>query len=226
VRIAPAADGDPFRTLYFHYGVGSNGFLCRKKNFNESCPVCEFASQLWKEGTDESRNLAKSLFVKERHFSPVLVRGEENESIRWMAYGKEVFETLISLCLNPEYGDITDVETGTDMILSISQPEGQRFPKTSVQPKRKSSKFSEGMDKKIAAEMLKNIPDLNELIPPKTAKEIEDMLAKLWLGEKDDGKESQGKKEKAKFGGGKIEVKETTPEEPASVEKALEELLS
>ena len=52
IRIVPTQDGDPFREFFFHYNVGNNrGFLCPKRNYGDGCPVCEFASQLWKEGT-------------------------------------------------------------------------------------------------------------------------------------------------------------------------------
>lgn len=221
VRVAPADDGDPFKTYFFHYGVGdSPGFLCPKKNFNESCPVCDFASQLWREGTDESRVMAKALFVRERHFSPVLVRGEEKEGIRFWAYGKEVYEYLIGLCLNPDYGDITDLDTGTDIVVTVSQPEGQRFPKTTCQPKRKSSKFCDSMDKKTCTEVLKSAPVLTDLMVRKTPEEVQGLLAKVWLNE-EGGKESAGKPDKEKFGGS--EGKKS--DEPVAVEEALNELL-
>ena len=81
IRIVPAPDGDPLREMFFHYNVGNHqgGIMCPKRNFGENCPICEFASSLWREGSDkndeESKKLAKSLFVRTRYFSPVVVRG-------------------------------------------------------------------------------------------------------------------------------------------------------
>lgn len=222
VRIAPVADGDPFKTFFLHYGVGgSTGFPCPKKNFDEPCPVCEFASQLWREGTDESRNMAKELFVRERHYSPVLVRGQEDQGIRWWSYGKEIYELLINLCLNPEYGDLTDVESGTDLTLSISQPEGQKFPKTVCTPKRSSSKFLK--DKAKVDETLATMPDLAALIGRKTTEEVQAILACHFLAE--EKKESEGKEDREKYGSGDKGSEEKTPEEPTNVEAALDELL-
>ena len=65
IRIVPMNDGDPLKEMFFHYNVGEHrgGILCPKRNFGEHCPVCEFASQLWREGSDnndeESKKLAK-----------------------------------------------------------------------------------------------------------------------------------------------------------------------
>ena len=55
LRILPTQDGDPFKEYHFHYNVGRNpGILCPKKNFGEHCPICEFASALWKEGVEQN----------------------------------------------------------------------------------------------------------------------------------------------------------------------------
>jgi hypothetical protein len=83
IRIVPTADGDPFKEFHFHYNVGKNpGILCPKKNHGEDCPICNFASELWREGVDENdddmKREAKKLFVRKRYFSPIIVRGEED----------------------------------------------------------------------------------------------------------------------------------------------------
>ena len=83
IRIVPTPDGDPFKEKHFHYNLGNTpGFLCPKRNYGDECPVCEFASQLWRDGVDNnddgSKKVAKSLFVRPRFFSPVMVRGEED----------------------------------------------------------------------------------------------------------------------------------------------------
>ena len=62
IRIVPTQDGDPFRDYWFHYNVGKNaGFLSPKKNFGEDDPLDQFVRQLFNEGTDESRTMAKDL---------------------------------------------------------------------------------------------------------------------------------------------------------------------
>ncbi len=225
IRIAPVEDSDPFKTFYMHYNVGNEGgFMCPKKNFNEPCAVCEFASELWREGTDESKEMAKSLFVRDRHYSPVLVRGEEVEGIRWWSYGKAVYEYLINLCLNMDYGDITDLDSGTDITLAVTQPQGVKFSKTSCQPKRQPSKFCSGaMDKKQCAEMLKAVPVLEELIGRKTSAEVKELLAKKFMSDEKSVGEAEGKPEVEK--GGEVKGGEVKADEPQDVESALSELL-
>ena len=88
IRIVPTADGDPFKEKFFHYGVGEQSFLCPKRNFGDKCPVCDFANELWNEGSEESKQLAKGMFAKQRFFSPVLVRGEDGNDLKLM-YGKQ-----------------------------------------------------------------------------------------------------------------------------------------
>ena len=60
IRILPTSDGDPFKEFHFHYNVGRNpGILCPKKNYGEKCPICEFASTLWREGVEKNDDRCK-----------------------------------------------------------------------------------------------------------------------------------------------------------------------
>ena len=85
IRIVPTSDGDPFKVFHFHYNLGEaarGGVLCPKRQFGEHCPICEFASSLWQEESSESKKMAKNLVVRQRFFSPVIVRGEEDAGVR------------------------------------------------------------------------------------------------------------------------------------------------
>ena len=145
VRILPTADGDPFREFHFHYGVGKNpGIYCNKRNDNGECAICDFASKLWRDGVENDdstlKNEAKKLFARKRYYSPVLVRGSESEGVKIWAYGKTAYETLLGYVLDPDYGDITDPQTGTDIKLTYTLASGPgAFPKTSLQPRRRPS---------------------------------------------------------------------------------------
>ena len=50
--------------------------------------------------------------------APVLVRGQEEEGVKVWGFGKRAYETLLSLVLNPEYGDITD-PSGRDLVIRL-----------------------------------------------------------------------------------------------------------
>jgi len=186
IRIVPTADGDPFKDYWFHYNVGNNpGFLSPKKNFGEGDPLDDFVRKLFNEGTEESIKMAKSLMARQRFFSPVLVRGEEEKGVRIWGYGKMVYEQLLNLVLNPEYGDITDTETGTDLVLHYGKPQGASFPQTKLTPRRRSSVLCDdavGGDERCA-EMLENIPDFDTLFERKTPEDVGTLLDAFLLGD-------------------------------------------
>tara|TARA_Y100001963_G_scaffold82384_1_gene114232 strand:+ start:5673 stop:6404 length:732 start_codon:yes stop_codon:yes gene_type:complete len=178
VRIVPTEDGDPFKVYHFHYNLGEGargGVLCPKRQFGEQCPICDFASKLWQEGTDDSKKLAKSLFVRQRFFSPVVVRGEEESGPRVWGYGKTIYETLLGLVLNPDYGDITDVDDGVDFTLNYTLPKTKgAFPQTNLTPKRKSSALAK--TKTAIKEVLEGVPDIDSLFQRKSPSDVKAIL--------------------------------------------------
>ena len=178
VRIVSTPDGDPFKERHFHYNLGTSGFLCPKRNFGDDCPVCNFANQLWNEGTEESKKQAKDLFAKQRFFSPVLVRGEEDQGIRVWGYGKMAYEKLLTIVLDPDYGDITDPENGNDLKLMYGKLPGASFPRTDIRPRPRKTVLCDdavGGDDRCA-ELLETIPDFDSLFERKTTEEAQSIL--------------------------------------------------
>jgi len=185
IRIVPTADGDPFKDYWFHYNLGPDqrgGLLCPKKNHGEECPICDFKDQLWKEFNSnqdpDTMKLAKDLSPRQRFFSPVMVRGEEDQGIRIWGYGKEAYTSLLNLVLNPEYGDITDVDDGTDLTMTYGKPPGASFPKTTLTPRRRTSPLCDeavGGDEECTR-LMDNIPNIDGLFPKKTQEEVQAAL--------------------------------------------------
>tara|TARA_A100001515_G_scaffold141215_1_gene137928 strand:+ start:304 stop:1032 length:729 start_codon:yes stop_codon:yes gene_type:complete len=175
IRIVPTADGDPFKEFWLHYGVGKNpAFLSLKRNYGQDDPIDNFVRALYNEGDEESIKMAKSISAKQRFFSPVLVRGEEDKGVRIWGYGKQVYEQLLNLVLNPEYGDITDVDTGTDLTLQYGKPAGAQFPQTNLTPRRKSSGLANTAEE--TTELLESIPDIEGSFDKKTFDEMQTIL--------------------------------------------------
>jgi hypothetical protein len=181
IRILPTSDGDPFREFHFHYNVGKNpGIYCNKRNDGGECSICDFASKLWREGVENDdstlKNEAKKLFARKRYYSPVLVRGAESEGVKIWAYGKTAYETLLGYVLDPDYGDITDPQTGTDVKLTYTLASGPgAFPKTNLQPRRRPSVLC---DDAIAdcQELLDSVPNIDKLFDVKTTEQIQELL--------------------------------------------------
>jgi hypothetical protein len=194
IRIVPTADGDPFKEKFFHYGVGDQSFLCPKRNYGDDCPVCNFANELWNEGTEDSKNLAKGMFAKQRFFSPVLVRGEEAEGVKVWGYGKLAYQKLLGIVLDPDYGDITDPEDGNDLKLMYGKQPGASYPTTDIRPRpRKSSLCDEavGGDERCA-ELLETVPKFDTLFDRKSSEEVRAILDSHLSGETPDREVTRG----------------------------------
>jgi len=212
IRIVPTPDGDPFKDYWFHYNVGKNpGFLSPKKNFGEADPLDSFVRQLYKEGTEDSIKMAKTLSARQRFFAPVVVRGEEEKGVRIWGFGKMAYQELLNLVLNPDYGDITDPTEGTDLVIVYGKPPGAQFPQTNITPRRKTSKLAK--DDKRIDELLNSIPELENLFDRKTPQQVQEMLDEFLLG--DDDAESVSN-----------ETKKYKVSEDDKVGKAFAELLS
>jgi len=187
IRIVPTNDGDPLKEMFFHYNVGDHkgGILCPKRNYGEHCPICEFASQLWREGVDsndeESKKLAKSLFVRTRFFSPVVVRGREEEGVKIYGYGKTAYELLLGYILDPEYGDVTDVQEGTDITLTYTKPtKPGAYPQTSLKMRRNTSPLLEDLEAIPA--LLDGIPEFSSLFERLTPEQVDAILDEQLAG--------------------------------------------
>ena len=202
IRIVPAPDGDPLKEVHFHYNVGEHrgGIMCPKRNFGEDCPICEFASSVWKEGVEnndeESKKLAKSLFVRARYFSPVVVRGREEEGIKVYGYGKRAYENLLGYILDPDYGDITDPLEGTDIALTYTKPTSPgAYPQTSLKMRRNTSTLLE--DTEAISALLDRMPDFDSLFERQTPAEIEAILDEQLAG---DGSTESRSSETTRYG--------------------------
>ena len=217
IRIVPTNDGDPLKEMFFHYNVGDHrgGILCPKRNFGEGCPICEFASSLWREGSDnndeESKKLAKSLFVRTRYFSPVVVRGREEEGIKVYGYGKQAYELLLGYILDPEYGDVTDIQEGTDITLTYTKPtKPGAYPQTNLKMRRNTSALLE--DKDAIPALLDGMPDFDSLFERQTPAQIDAILDEQLAS---DGSAESRSSETAKYGSA-----------DNSVDKAFSELMT
>tara|TARA_Y100000310_G_scaffold185296_1_gene185386 strand:+ start:332 stop:1096 length:765 start_codon:yes stop_codon:yes gene_type:complete len=219
IRIVPTPDGDPFKDYWFHYNLDAPAFLSPKKNFGEDDPLDSFVRKLFNEKTEESIRQAKNLMARQRFFSPVVVRGEEDKGVRLWGYGKMVYEQLLNLVLNPEYGDITDPESGTDLLLHYGKPVGASFPQTKITPRRRSSALVEDEDQ--AAQFLDSVPDFNTVFDRKTSEEVGKILDGFLLGATDaEGNSS----ETTRYNNNTSDT--TTTSGASDVETAFDELLN
>jgi hypothetical protein len=176
-------DGQPFKERYFYYNIGNNPGLLAPYQFGSPDPIQELITKLRDDGSKESYELAKKLYPKMRSYAPVVVRGEEDKGVRLWAFGKTVYQSLLNIMLDEDYGDITDPTEGRDIKVVCNKPPGRMWAMTEVRPRGKDSMLSS--DKAQATGWIQGIPDLDEMFTCKTYDELE-KIVNDWLNGDDD----------------------------------------
>jgi hypothetical protein len=157
-------------------------------NFGEKDPIALFATKLRGEYNKENFVLAKKLDPKVRIFAPVIVRGEEDMGVRLWQFGKQVYEELISLAVDEEIGDYTDIVNGRDITVDTVGPEstGTPYNKSSVRVKLKTSPLGE--NKTQVEKWMSEQPNPVDSFKKYTFEEMKSALEK-WLSPGDEAEE-------------------------------------
>jgi hypothetical protein len=166
----PNNEGQPFKELWFYYNIGNNPGLLTPNQYGKPDPIQELITKLRADGSKESYELAKKLYPKMRCYAPVIVRGEEDKGVQIWAFGKQVYQSLLGVMLDEDYGDITDPESGRDIKVKCFKPAGKKYSETEVMPRGKASPLSS--NQATAKQWLGNIPDVNKLFDLKSYDEL------------------------------------------------------
>ena len=146
VRIVPYKfnKDNPFIELYFHYDLGGKNYLS-PISFGRPDPIEEFAQKLKSTGSKEDYRLGRKVEAKMRTFAPVVVRSEEGEGVKFWGFGKTVYQELLSIIADPDYGDITDAVSGRDIAVEFKTAEetGKAFPSTLLRVKPNQTPITE-----------------------------------------------------------------------------------
>jgi hypothetical protein len=138
VRIVPYIHNkaNPFMELYFHYGLAGKNYLS-PISFGRPDPVVEFAEKLKSTGDKNDWQMARKLEPKMRTYVPVIIRGKESEGVKFWGFGKTVYQELLGIIADPDYGDITDPVNGRDISVTFTTAEeaGKSFPQTAIRVK-------------------------------------------------------------------------------------------
>ena len=181
VRILPSKfdKSNPFREVYFHYGF-SKGPILALTNWNEKDPIVEFAKSLRKSADKEDWQLAKKVEPKLRYFVPVLVRGEEEKGARLWEFGKLIYDQLLGIATDEDYGDYTDITDGRDFTIDAVEDvvAGRKGIKCGIRVKPKTTPISE--DANLVNKVLEEQPDIFSINKHYSFDELKDLLDK-WL---------------------------------------------
>ena len=186
IRIVPYAfnKDNPFIELFFHYNLNNRSYLS-PISFGRPDPIEEFAQKLKGSGNKEDYQLSKKLEAKMRTFAPVIVRGEENEGVRFWGFGKTVYQELLSIIADPDYGDITDAVNGRDVVVEFISAEetGASYPTTKIRVKPNQTPVSD--DPTILEKVKSSQKDIRDIYQELSYEELTNVLNE-WLNPSED----------------------------------------
>ena len=196
IRIVPykLQKESPFIELFFHYDLGGKSYLS-PTSFGRPDPIEEFADKLKSSGNREDWRLGKKLEAKLRTFAPVVVRGEEAQGVKFWGFGKTVYQELLSIIADPDYGDIADPLNGRDVGVEFKTAEeiGASFPKTTIRVKPNQTPITE--DKAQLENILDNQKDITEVYQELSYDELSEALNTWLTPENEEGTEESNKEE-------------------------------
>jgi hypothetical protein len=169
----------PFIELYFHYNINNKTYLS-PMSFGRPDPIVEFAEKLKRTGDTDDWKAGKKMEPKLRTFVPVIVRGKENEGVKFWGFGKTVYQDILGYIADPDYGDITDPMTGRDIVLDVTSAEESNaaYPTTAIRIKPATSKLSD--DPAVVKNLLENQKNITELYQELSYAELKTVLEN-WL---------------------------------------------
>jgi len=155
IRVLPTTDGStPFVELHAHK-VQVDGewktFPCLKHEKGEACPFCEAREALLATGKDSDKELAKKYNARKMYVVKVIDRDNEDEGVKFWRfnhdYRKEgIYDKIIGV-LNAIKKDVTNAETGRDLLLTINRNQNG-IPVVSAVASLDPSGLSEDQDQK------------------------------------------------------------------------------
>lgn len=176
IRIVPYKFNkeDPFIELSFHYGINNKSYLS-PQTFGRPDPISEYAEYLKGTGNKDDYIQGKSLEAKTRIYAPIVVRGKENEGVKFWGFGKTVYEALLLLMNDADYGDITDITHGHDITVEVkaSTPGDKSFTSPTIRARPAKTKLTDSREQlKALFDSQKNILEVFEELSYEDLSEI------------------------------------------------------
>ena len=202
VRVLPwpdAGDGMPFHERAFYFGIGG-GMLVSPESVGKPDPIGEFRMKLFtdaKESGDESlKTLAKKLFPKRHVLVAVVDRANESAGPQLWAVSHNEAKQLLGFFLDDEIGDFTDLKTGRDVKLSVTDS-GKRFNGNIVNETivKASVNVSPASTDENIKKWMANLPKIEDYYPIPEYSEVKEKL-QVWL-DSDNAKVDEAKTEEA-----------------------------
>jgi hypothetical protein len=222
----------PLRSGYFgmeifkHSNVGVNrkAFICKRRMFDEPCPICEFADQLRKMDPSDSR--IKELQPSRRYlFFVVDISSEEEEKKgrRWFDCPVTLFNEIKSRSKRRRRrGDTAEDEASFLKYINVSHPTDGRD--IDFEQVKESGKYSytgcelvEGPA--VPESWYKDLPEFRDILKESDEEEMLDAVSDQFEEEVDEPKASEGRRrERTDMGSSRRSSREDKAEQPPEIE--------
>lgn len=178
IRIVPYKfnPDSPFIELKFYYKLAGKTYLA-PCTFGKPDPILEVIETLRSSGSTEEKEIAAKLSPTPRTYAPVIVRGEEEQGVRFWGFGVQVYKELLKLMTNPKWGDITSWTEGNDLDIEFHKEskkknaQGKSFPETSIIPCPQKTPVVDPTRRDLM-EKVKNQVDILTIFPLQSYDEI------------------------------------------------------
>ncbi len=215
VRIVPYKFNPevPFIELKFYYKLGGNNYLA-PCTFGKPDPILETIDALRASGSNEEKEIAAKLAPVTRTYAPVIVRGEEDQGVRFWGFGVQVYKQLLKLMTNAKYGDITSYTDGRDIEVEFHKEskkkgkDGKSFPETTILADPNTSPVVDPTRRDLM-EKVKDQTDILTIFPLKSYDELKAAVEK-WLNP-DEAEEAQAEAQAASMSAPPPTSAPTTP---------------
>lgn len=140
----------PFVEKTTYYNFNGKKIFLSPATYGEPDPILEFLD------TIKDKKVIDNMKPSTEIWAPVLVRDRESEGVIYWKFSSKVLEQILLIMDDEDYGNIHDLENGTDLTVTYTPKEKTKttkYPETKVTPKRKSSPALENK------ELLKRIMD-------------------------------------------------------------------
>lgn len=134
IRILPTSDNTtPFKEIYGHK-MQVDGewktFVCLKHEKGEDCPFCEAKEALTASGKESDKELAKKYSAKKMYVVKIIDRDNEADGVKFWRfnhdYRKQGIYDKVYGVLQAIKQNITDAETGRDLLVMIARDQNNR----------------------------------------------------------------------------------------------------
>lgn len=156
---------------YFWQDVGKHfipnskkAFICPTFTVGGDCPICDMVDELRKEGDKGSKNLASKLAFRKQFWMNVIDRSAQDRGPLIYTAGPTVFKVIAGLCNDPDYGDVTDIEEGYDIVIEKSGEGMDTSYGVRARPKSTSLHTPKGDEEDMTQEWMDAALDLTPVI--------------------------------------------------------------